>query len=46
MTSYLNTINGQSVGSEQSMASLNPATGEVLGHVPVCTQAQIGRAHV
>jgi len=44
MTSYLNTINGQAVGSDQSMESLNPATGEVLGRVPVCTQAQVKQA--
>ena len=44
MKTYLNTINGQLVGSEQSMESINPATGEALGRVPTSTQAQVTQA--
>lgn len=44
MKIYLNTINGQLVSSEQSMESINPATGEAAGRVPVCTQAQVAQA--
>ncbi len=44
MTSYLNTINGRPVASEQVLASINPATGETLGMVPVCTPAQVKQA--
>lgn len=32
MTSYLNTINGQSGGSDQSMGSINPATVWINQH--------------
>ena len=44
MKTYLNTINGQLVSSEQSMESINPATGETLGRVPVSSQAQVAQA--
>ena len=44
MKTYLNTINGQLVSSEQSMESINPATGEMLGRVPVSSQAQVAQA--
>ena len=44
MKTYLNTVNGQLVGSDQSFESINPATGEALGRVPSCTQAQVAAA--
>ena len=33
-------IDGELVGTEKTFASLNPATGEVLGHAPDATTAQ------
>lgn len=44
MKTYLNTVNGQLVGSDQSFESINPATGEALGRVPSSTQAQVAAA--
>lgn len=44
MKTYLNTINGQPVGSDKSFESINPATGEVLGRAPISTQAQVREA--
>ena len=41
---YLNTINGQLVGSDKTFESLNPATGESLGSVPISTQQQVSEA--
>ena len=44
MKSYLNTVNGQPVGSEQSFESFNPASGEPLGRAPISTQQQVKEA--
>lgn len=44
MHTYTNTINGQTLTSAQTFESKNPATGETLGLVPVCTTAQIDQA--
>ena len=44
MKTYLNTINGQPVGSDKSFESINPATGEVLARAPISTQAQVSEA--
>lgn len=44
MTTYLNTVNGQAVGSDKTFASINPATGETLGEVPVSTRQQVADA--
>jgi hypothetical protein len=41
---YLNTINGQLVGAEQSFESFNPATGEVVGTAPISSRAQVSEA--
>ena len=38
---YTNTINGQAVGAAQTFDSYNPATGEVLGKVPMSTKEQV-----
>ena len=44
MKTYLNTINGQQVGSDKTFESLNPATGESLGSVPISTKQQVADA--
>ncbi|MBN9463521.1 MAG: aldehyde dehydrogenase family protein [Burkholderiales bacterium] len=44
MTTYLNTSNGQSVGSDKTFASINPATGETLGNVPISSRQQVADA--
>ncbi len=44
MNNYANTIDGLQVGSEAMFDSINPATGEVLGRVPMSTQAQVAKA--
>jgi acyl-CoA reductase-like NAD-dependent aldehyde dehydrogenase len=44
MKTYLNTINGQLVGADQSFESINPATGEALGRAPLSTQKQVAEA--
>jgi len=44
MPGYLNTIGGKSVGSEQTFDSINPATGESIGKVPVSTRQQVADA--
>jgi acyl-CoA reductase-like NAD-dependent aldehyde dehydrogenase len=44
MKTFLNTVDGQPVGSEQTFESFNPATGEVLGRAPVSTQEQVAAA--
>ncbi len=44
MKTYLNFVNGQPVGSEQTFESRNPATGEVLGLAPISTAAQVKSA--
>lgn len=44
MMIHANTLDGQPVDSEQHFASHNPATGEVLGYVPVSTRAQVSAA--
>ncbi len=44
MNSYLNTVNGRSVGSDQAFESINPATGEPIGRVPVSSRQQVADA--
>jgi acyl-CoA reductase-like NAD-dependent aldehyde dehydrogenase len=44
MKTYLNTIDGRPVGSEQTFESINPATGEALGRVPISSQRQVTEA--
>lgn len=44
MKTYLNTVDGRQVDSGQNFESINPATGETLGRVPVSTQAQVAEA--
>ncbi len=44
MKTYLNTVNGELVGSDASFESINPATGETLGRVPVSTRSQVKAA--
>lgn len=44
MKTYLNIIDGQQVGSETTFTSINPATGEALGNVPVSSQQQVADA--
>ena len=41
MKDYLNTINGKAVGSDKTFESINPATGESIGRVPVSSQQQV-----
>lgn len=44
MQTYRNTINGEQVASVETFESLNPATGQAIGQVPVCTRAQVSAA--
>ncbi|MCC6551921.1 MAG: aldehyde dehydrogenase family protein [Polyangiaceae bacterium] len=44
MSTYLNTINGQLVGSDRTFESFNPATGEVIGRVPLSSKEQVAEA--
>lgn len=44
MTTYLNTVNGELVGSDKTFESINPATGEVIGSVPVSSHQQVKEA--
>lgn len=44
MTDYFNTINGKQVASDKTFDSFNPATGQVLGKVPVSSQEQVEQA--
>ncbi len=44
MKTYLNTIDGRLVGSEQTFESINPATGEALGRVPISSKRQVAEA--
>ncbi len=44
MNAYLNTIHGRLVGSEHTLESINPATGEVIGRVPISTPQQVADA--
>lgn len=44
MQTYLNTLNGQQVGAAQSFDSFNPASGEVIGKVPMSSRAQVAEA--
>ncbi|MCO5101664.1 MAG: aldehyde dehydrogenase family protein [Burkholderiaceae bacterium] len=44
MKTYLNTIDGRPAGSDETFASINPATGETLGNVPVSTRQQVSDA--
>jgi len=41
MNTYMNTINGKAVGSEKTFESINPATGESIGRVPISSQQQV-----
>ena len=42
--SFTNIVNGEPVSSAQRFESRNPATGDILGWVPVSTQAQVSDA--
>ncbi len=44
MNAYLNTVNGQSVGSDRTFESINPATGQPIGRVPVSSRQQVADA--
>ncbi len=44
MKTYQNTLNGQSVGSDKTFESINPATGESIGLVPISTKEQVKAA--
>jgi acyl-CoA reductase-like NAD-dependent aldehyde dehydrogenase len=44
MKSYAMTINGKSTTSESSFDVHDPATGEVCGHAPSCTDEQLDQA--
>ncbi|GIK25072.1 MAG: aldehyde dehydrogenase [Betaproteobacteria bacterium] len=44
MNTYLNTLNGKQVGSDSTFESLNPATGEAIGRVPVSSKEQVAAA--
>ena len=44
MKTYANTVNGRPVTSERTFESRNPATGEVLGLVPVSSEQQVAQA--
>jgi acyl-CoA reductase-like NAD-dependent aldehyde dehydrogenase len=44
MSEYPMTINGRAVLSEQRMAVVDPATGEIFGHNSVCSREQLGSA--
>ncbi|GMV01892.1 MAG: aldehyde dehydrogenase family protein [Burkholderiaceae bacterium] len=44
MQTYLNTVDGRQVGSARTFESINPATGEALGRVPVSTRQQVADA--
>ncbi len=44
MTTFLNTIDGRQLGSDQSFESFNPATGETLGRVPTSSRTQVSEA--
>ncbi|MBI3148407.1 MAG: aldehyde dehydrogenase family protein [Betaproteobacteria bacterium] len=44
MNTYLNTINGEQVDSSERFESINPATGEPIGRVPVSTRPQVSAA--
>jgi acyl-CoA reductase-like NAD-dependent aldehyde dehydrogenase len=44
MNTYLNTINGEQVDSSERFESINPATGEAIGRVPVSTRPQVAAA--
>jgi acyl-CoA reductase-like NAD-dependent aldehyde dehydrogenase len=44
MKPYLNTVNGQSVGSDQTFESINPASGQPIGRVPVSSRQQVADA--
>ena len=44
MKTSANTVNGRPVTSERTFESRNPATGEVLGLVPVSSEQQVAQA--
>ena len=44
MTTFSNLLHGRQVGARDHFQSFNPATGEVLGEVPVSTPAQVEEA--
>lgn len=44
MKTYTNTVDGRPVTSERSFESRNPATGEVLGLVPISSAGQVAQA--
>jgi acyl-CoA reductase-like NAD-dependent aldehyde dehydrogenase len=41
MKIYLNTVGGKAVGAEKTFESINPATGEPIGRVPLSSQQQV-----
>lgn len=44
MNTYLNTINGEQVASVETFESINPASGQPVGLVPISTHAQVSAA--
>lgn len=44
MQIYANTVNGQAVTSSRTFDSFNPATGEVIGKVPMSSEEQVRAA--
>ena len=43
MKAFENLLNGRLAGSTRTFPSHNPATGEVLGHVPLCDAIEVAR---
>ncbi len=44
MNTYLNTINGEQVASVETFESINPASGQPVGLVPISTRDQVSAA--
>ncbi len=44
MNTYLNTINGEQVASVETFESINPASGQPVGLVPISTREQVSAA--
>ncbi|CAG0957947.1 phenylacetaldehyde dehydrogenase [Burkholderiales bacterium] len=44
MQTYLNTLDGEQVASLETFESLNPATGQPIGLVPISTRTQVSAA--
>lgn len=44
MKTFLNSVNGKTVGSDKTFESINPATGEAIGLVPISTGQQVADA--